>query len=818
MQFKKNLLSAAIAVGLMSAQLPAFAASSIEEIIVTSRKTVESVQSTPIAVTALSGGALELAQVTEIADMKRTTPNLSILSGGTGSSALVFVSIRGAAQVAPGGAADASVGTYIDGVYFARPTGGNLDMFDVQRVEVLRGPQGTLFGRNTTGGAISVTSNDPSNELEGSLKVDLGNYNSRKFEGVLNIPLIDDELGVRFALRYKERDGYGDYKSYTDPNGFVFEGLDQEASKLEHNTFGRLKVLWEPSDTDVVVKFGADWGDMKDTGQRTKTVAINEDLNGGFLGAVMAAQGFDADHFINQQSNGDTYWNADNSTINSTVYNDAYLSTPQSTNENSGAYFDIEYELGDFVAKSVTSYRASRSTGVVDLDGTPLNMLTFHSVWDQHQWSQEFQFNGSLTDSLDMISGLYYFVENSSEVSRSRAFGLLADTFAPGVALANRAVLGSFAAPVNAGSHGDFENTSVGAFAQFNYMFTDDLRAMVGVRYTKDTRDVRWAGQTPEINPYSPDSITNCTLLQAGDVIDNPGVCAKTDSEQFEYPAWVIGLDYQVTADLFVYAKTSGASMAGGWNTRATKAPAFKPENVMDVESGFKVELLDNTMRINGALFYSQSDDQQRFLNEYDPVVNSVTQYVINAGESHAYGAEFELTWLLWEGMTLTSTAAFLETKYDQYTLPESLSFDPTTTVLVDHSEEHAPQAPEKTFSLAATQILDIAIGEVELHADYYWVDETWFQDTTVRPGDSASFQAQQLEEKKWNSIPSYGLVNAQATLRLNEANWEFTLWGKNLADKEYYVGVANFYTAFGAANRYYGSPREYGLSAKYVW
>lgn len=810
MRFKKRILTTAIAASCMGSSVSTFAANAIEEIIVTSRKTVESVQSTPIAVTALSGDALQLAQVTEIADMKRTTPNLSVLPGGTGSSALVFVAIRGAAQVSPGGAADASVGTYIDGVYFARPTGGNLDMFDIQRAEVLRGPQGTLFGRNTTGGAISITTNDPTGEFEGYAKVDLGNYNSQKFEGVVNVPLIGDELAMRVSLRYNTHDGYGDYKGYSDPNGFVFDGLNQEASELDHNAYGRIKLVWEPRDSILVAKFGADWGDMEDSGQRTKVVAINEDFVAGplTLGQVMGLSGFDPDNFIRQQSGGDTYWNVDNSSANP-VYNDSYLGQPQSTNENSGAYLDLEFEVGDFVIKSITSYRETRSTGVVDLDGTPLNLLTFHSQWDQEQVSQEFQFNGSLTDKLDMISGVYYFKENSSELSRSRAFGVFADLFAPSIApeLAG--------APVNAGSDGAFENTSVGAFAQFNYHFTDDLRGTFGLRYTKDTRDVSWAGQTPELSVYNPDPIANCTILLAGDTVDNPGICAKTDSVDFEYPAWLLSLDYQVTPDLFLYASTSGASMAGGWNVRATKAPAFEPENVMGVETGFKVEVLDNTLRVNGALFYNKSDDQQRFINEWDPIVGSTTQYVRNAGKSNAYGAEFELTWLPWDGMTISSSLAFLETQYDEYDVTEVYS-GTTTTVVVDHSDEHAPQAPEKTFSLAATQVLDTALGEVELHADYYWVDETWFQDTTIREGDAIA--AQQAEEKKWNSIPSYGLVNAQATLRMANEQIELSLWGKNLADKEYFTGVANFYTAFGTANRYYGTPRTFGIGAKYIW
>jgi iron complex outermembrane receptor protein len=122
------------------------------------------------------------------------------------------------------------------------------------------------------------------------------------------------------------------------------------------------------------------------------------------------------------------------------------------------------------------------------------------------------------------------------------------------------------------------------------------------------------------------------------------------------------------------------------------------------------------------------------------------------------------------------------------------------------------------TFSLAATQVLDTQLGELELHGDYYWVDETWFQDDTVRPGESAAFQAQQRERKKHNSIDSYGLLNAKATLRTFDGHWEFSLWGRNLTDKVYFTGLSNFFASVGTAMQYYGEPRTYGASVKYNW
>jgi iron complex outermembrane receptor protein len=448
----------------------------------------------------------------------------------------------------------------------------------------------------------------------------------------------------------------------------------------------------------------------------------------------------------------------------------------------------------------------------MDLDGTPLSIFSYYSVWDQEQYSQEFQLSGSWGDKLDWITGLYYFEESSSELSVSRFGGILGDLFAPGIPLE---LVG---APVNAGSDGIFDNTSKGIFAQANYQFTEKLRGTLGIRYTKDTRDVLLRPEAPESGQIGAIPPGNCVLMV--DARDHPEICRKTDTVDFDYPAWVFGLDYQVNESLFVYAKTSGASMSGGWNIRATRVPAFEPEDAMDLELGFKSDLFDDTVRFNGAFFYIKYDGQQRFVNEFDPIVNSATSYSRNAGKSHAYGAELELIWLPWDGMTISSSLAMLETEYDDYEVLESIvsGANAGQQVLVDHSGKNAPQAPKMTFNIAATQMFDTSLGEIELHADYYWVDETWFADTTPRPGESAALIAQLEEERRWQSVPDYGLFNARATLRTNDGAWEFSLWGKNLGDEEYYTGVGNFYTGFGTAMWFTGDPRIFGASAKYSW
>lgn len=799
-----------------SAFLPmsVMAQNALEEVVVTARKTEEGLQTTPVAVTALSENMLSRAQVTELSDLQRTAPSLSIMKGGTGSSSLVFVAIRGNAQVSPGGGTDPAVATYVDGVYLARPTGGNVDMFDVSQAEVLRGPQGTLFGRNTTGGALNIKTNDPTGQLEGYVKGEVGNYNHKKVEAVINVPIKGEELATRFALRYNDRDGYGDYKGYTDPNGFYFDGLDQQAGAIEKNTYLRGKIKWAPVDQDIDVTVGMDWSDFEDTGQRTELMAFNPAAANGFAGLIATMIGFDANNFIAQQQYGDAYWNVDNSSVNP-YPSDSRLAKPQSTNEGKGIYLDINSKLGEVDFKSITAYRTAKSSGTGDLDGTPVQLLSFIGSWEQNQISQEFQFSGSVNNDLQWITGLYYFQEDSDEFTANRFGG---GDMALTLARLNMAPPGIPLALIGAGvSNNDavHDNVSYGAFAQVNYSITDKLRTTLGFRYTYDQRDTVLYSLALE---GGQPGVTTPTCKIAPQDRDDGVNCKRTQEAEFEYPAWLVSVDYQATDSLFLYAKTSAASMAGGWNFRSSANPSFSPEHVKDVELGFKSELFDNTVRFNGAVFYMKSTDQQRLINIAEGLTPS--QFIRNAGESETTGAELELTVVPWENMTIGASLSVLDMEYKKYASDELITSGANAgqVVRLDRTGEHAPHAPEMTFSINATQIIDTSLGELALHVDYYHVDETWFQDNTVNPLEGATVQASQAEEKKWNSIPSYGLVNAQATLRTNDERWEMALWGKNLSDKNHYTSVSNFWNAFGTTTRYMGSPRTFGASVKYKW
>jgi len=219
---------------------------------VTARRAAESIQTTPVAVTALSNAMLTQRLVVDVADLQRVAPDVTIGGAGTGPSSLVYLAIRGEAQNSPNSASDNSVGIYVDGVYIARPIIGNLGLIDESQVEVLRGPQGTLFGRNTTGGALTITTNKPTQEFDGYVRLGYGNYSDKLGELMLNTPLTN-ELAARIAFRYNDHDAF-----YPNPD----TGYGQ--NQLNHEYDGRASLRWTPSSIPLTVDAAFDFTDEHD--------------------------------------------------------------------------------------------------------------------------------------------------------------------------------------------------------------------------------------------------------------------------------------------------------------------------------------------------------------------------------------------------------------------------------------------------------------------------------------------------------------------------------------------------------------------------
>lgn len=800
----------------------------LTDIVVTARRTSENLQTVPVAVTALTPEKLEERQVVQVTDLMRTAPSLSIGTGGTGPATIVYLAIRGQAQNSPNSFSDAAVGIYIDGVYVGRPMVGNLGFLDAAGAEVLRGPQGTLFGRNTTGGALNLTTQQPKlGVTEGYVKIGLGNYSQRVAEAVVNLP-VGEELSVRLAGRYMERDGY-------HPN--LSTGIANGGVKGEY--YGRGTIKWEPSSLPLTLTVSGDYMNYKDTGNAVAVAAINptgpmasfynvsQGVRAGTIPGnapipLSATVSVPASLFANfsrgpigpvtQYLNTEFATAAQQPTLLSrdwrVNYSAPFTGLPEidvsgSTNEAFSFTGNLSVDVGSATIKSITGFRRSDTTSNLDLLGTNTGAGAFISQYKQHQFSQEIQVSGDI-GKLQYILGGIYFREAGTEQSRSAIF---------------------YASPAASGgdnTFGAFESISKGLFAQIYYNLTDDIRLTGGLRYTWDTRRVDRRGTTPHLP--RPGQTVNCqagvnagrpapTGLQA----PNSG-CTDKGSASFSYPAWTAGIDVKLSPDVFVYAKTSGASSSGGFNPRPVPPPyssSFEPEKVRDIEAGIKGDFFDRHLRTNLAVFHAWQSGVQRIINATfvdGAGATRLTQFVTNAGKAKTYGFEFEGTLVPWDNLEITGSVAYLNAKYVRGSRFET-QLVAGQPVQVDRSGEPITQAPKWTANIGVTQGFDLANGRLSLHGDYSYISSRYYDFfTTANPAQLAAVAI----ANEASRVRGFGLFNLQASYTFNDPAIEITLWGRNVGNKANFTNVFNSYTGLGATVQFQGAPRTFGATVKY--
>jgi len=631
----------------------------IEEIVVTAQRREESLQDVPVAVTALSGDDIENLQVTDVSALQNTAPNM-LVSKFPGDNSSANISIRGFFSAENLITVDNPVGLYIDGVYVARSAGGNLDMVDVGRIEVLRGPQGTLFGRNTIGGAVNLVPNRPSDSFEGSVKAGFGNFGLYEAEAVLNAPL-GASAGLRLALKHGERDGYA--KS-------SLTGTELNSDEAD---FARVQFAAEPLDGwDLLL--AADYSSSQNQGQWVTLLSF--DPTGLAEADVRAASG-GADSLGN--------------------YVNRYTDAPPSNTDGSfevkvwGGSASLTHDMDWATFKSITAWRElERTSAGNDLDATPYTVLLMvDTLVTQEQFSQELQlFGKALSDDLDWIVGAYYFKEEGLDYS-------LANYLQPLLAARSGSI-----------TEGEAENGSWALYTQLSYRLLESLRATAGVRYTEDTRSLT--------------STNRSTLATGQTTCPNPDTLppecrAELPKRDFRYVPFTLGLEYDVTDGVMSYLKWSRGFRAGGYNMRGTNGQTlapFEPEQVDSYELGIKSDLLDRRLRLNAAIFSQVFSDIQ-VIATVPGGDGTPTTSILNAAKARVNGLELEAVALLGD-LRLSAAYGYLSAEYTEV--------DPQVTDLNKDTRFRA--APENTASVAADYPMPLSFGELRLHADYAWKDQ----------------------------------------------------------------------------------------------
>jgi len=747
----------------------------LADIVVTARRTAESLQTTPVSVTAIDDTKLVQAQVQNAKDLQRLAPNLNVATGSPSVSGYAFVSIRGQSQVNPGSASDPAVGIYIDGVYIPRPSQGLFDFADLDRVEVLRGPQGTLFGRNTTGGALNIITKQPNGEFGAEARVSYGNYNTLDASGTLNLPVTGSALSARITYSFNRDDGYGHN-----------ETLNRRTFDQAANHFVRAKLRWAPEGSNWDVTLSGDYNYRRDSGQDVALAGFNATALTAIVTPLVGivpslAPLADLTPILTP------YLQRKNNFYRSYGTTGPLGETPMDVLKAGGGSLTINGDLGAVKLQSITGYRYSRTDAVIDLDGTPLELAQNHTGFGSKQISQELQLSGD-AGSLSWISGLYFSRETGDEQSLFQSLGVLG--LPP---LLN---------------DGDVLNISRGIYAQGYYELAPGLRLASGLRWTWDKRKVVLHNRSV----YNDIATCNVASPDGGNVPP----CDQTETTNFNYPAWTFGLDYQVTSDLFAYAKTSGAAMAGGWNLRFGSIPAFSPEKVRDIEIGFKAELFDRRVRFNVALFNAWQRDVQRNLNIV-VTPTSVTQYVVNAGNAQVRGAEFEFAAKPWHGMELSGSIGLLHGRYDKGSFLDTQIVN-GAPVVVDRSGEPLPQLAKFNATVAATQTFEMPWGAIEAHGDFAYISSQSFSPVTAAPGISSADRAIIDQQNALSRIPGYGIFNLRLSADLDEPRLEIGAFVRNLFDKKYNTRTfSDLYSGpLATAVAFPGAPRVYGVSIAY--
>jgi iron complex outermembrane receptor protein len=586
---------------------PAWAAdeprSGIEEIIVTSRKREESLQTVPLAVTAIKMAELEARSVHNVVDVLRIAPNVTFAAGGAAGGSAAQIYIRGVGSGDFAITSDPGVGIYVDGVYLGRTTGSLLDVLDLERVEILRGPQGTLFGRNTVGGAVNFTSQKPTGELGGYVQATVGRFNRIDAKASLDVPVIEDKLAAKFSVATLNRDGYQrrviDNLDYGDQDALV----------------GRAVFLAHPSDNVDFTLIVDGTRRREESVPQTLVALADTPLLGLYNGTVGAALGTPLT---------DVYITNDRKLT--------YATGPSVSNvDNWGIAGVIDVELSSVKLKSITSYRDLDLLFARETDGSPLPYLEVINDDHQTQFSQELQLTAPLfNDRAEILVGLYYFRERATDDSIAWIASGITD-FIP----MEQDRLDSNRIRTN----------SYAAFGELNVHVTDQLRFTFGARYTHEKKTYSVVAVRPQLG------------------ITFVGPLSLSDDWSSFTPKF--SLDFKASDDVMLYASYSKGFRSGGFNSRANSnadVTSYDPEKLDNIEVGVKSYLFDRRLRLNASAFYSDYKDMQ--VTVIRPVDLSFINTIDNAAKSRIKGVEVEAMAELAEGLQVDGAVGYTDAGY----------------------------------------------------------------------------------------------------------------------------------------------------------
>jgi len=730
---KRQTVFTTASLAVIAAALATPAAAQVDEIIVTATKREESVQSIPVAVTAFGAEELEKARVFDISDVAARTPSFAFQKADSTEQELI---IRGIGTIRLDSAsADPSVGLFLDEVYVGRRGTATPPVFDLARAEVLRGPQGTLYGKNVVGGAVNLITARPEDTFSGAGSVSIGNYSAVQSSGHVTGPLTES-VSARLAFFQSSRDGWAENVQ----TGDELEDLDQAALRgsmdIALSERARLELTgdWSYTETNGQSRFPVDDPNVPGTGT----------VRGfGFTGTDVRTSNHPFDLFEKTRTHGLTA--------------------------------QLEYDFEGATLTWLSAMRYGKASDRFAQAGVTSPPSFTDSVVGQYEeytgYTQELRLTSTTAGRFSWIGGLYYYHENTEREDTNSA-----DSFAfSGPGTLGDILDGTYRYEQRAG----VDNFAV--FGEAGYAVTETVTLTAGVRYTVDRKEL--------------ENRVNC--LEFG----GPGgiLCAAPlgpASDQFDIAtneSWSeltpkFAAEWQANENIFVYASATRGFKGGGWQGKPSNEAAalvsYDPEVAWTYEAGIKSDLADGKLRLNGSVFHTDfSDLQVEVLDD-----TGLTLIVDNAADAVISGVELEAFFSPTEQLNLFATASYLDTEYENFIDSSG----------ADLSGNQINRTPETSYTVGFDFEQPVGNGyQINARGVYSWQDEFFWLPENI------------------NKEEAYGLLNGRIGFGPEDAKWEIAVWGKNITDETYRLGVIPF---IGDVFSRFGAPQTYGveLSARF--
>lgn len=799
-----NKMSSRKLASIISLAIPLVAQAQLEEVVVTAEKYESSLQDAPLSILAFSEQQIDNLNVTDLQDLQNFLPNVSIGGQVAAGGSYPNTVIRGIGQATARVNNDRGVALYVDDMFYPRSTGSLLKLLDVERLEVLRGPQGTLFGRNATGGAIRYITNKPSEEFSGRVRTTYGSFDRTDVDGLVNIPFSDQLLG-RFQAGYSDRDGFIDE---VDING---NKIGEAGGQEDWAVRGVLRYL--PTE-NITADFSAAMTNVQADPSPYIATKVDALPAGGPVGTAARVRNHYFTNILGQgpqvandprllSPNNETFpWVCfldDEAIFNPAVVGDTAAKTTARTtslcdrsseDENTFLNADINVSLSDNLSlRSITGHQDLSTENGTSLFGDGVIRRFFI---DTDVFTQEFQLNYS-DERLNWVAGLYYYDESVNRLDQQN------------VAAGGGPFVGQCCSFIDDIFVQDVQSLAV--FGSGTYSLSDALQVTLGLRYSDEEKDI----YVTDTGRSGVDPIT---------------ITGNDSWDSFDYR---LAVDYQINEDVMVFGSVSTGFKSGGFGAdivafvpfsvapgaarpgtpQTPVVPSYDQEEVLSYEFGIRSEWFDNRLRANVTGFITEYDNMIIQIPEFSTPPGPPQLLQDNGANVDFQGIEAELLYAISDAFTLSATYGYLDHEIKDIIQPIGRGLilnprscaDPSNPIAAGCELRAIPRAPENSFTLGADYVMNLSGGnELAFNANYAWTDE-------LSSGTSG------------NSImlDSYGILNLRATWRAAE-HWEVALFGTNVTDKFYATsgGTAEIFNQWGGDVLTPGRPREFGATLTY--